>query len=410
LALTAQIFEPFAGWHHTKYVSFLLPPLIRLLEAGQLERIVLTTTTMHRDSAYFADLLSRYESKIELDVVYVENIGAGHIVSKMLLDSVKRNRPDYLVSTSANNGALTLALRSLYRSEFRNRQLTSIGVIHNGFYESVRGLKDRAKDAIHRFSRRFSPWSELHVVNPLLHSFLERRGGWTQGRLRLLPDPVDLVAPVTKAAARERLQIPVDGTYIGQVGKSDPRKAIPELLAAFRAARLSSDQRLLLAGSLHPPYKTLIEREYADLVREQRLILIDRYLRHEELHLANSALDVAAVTYYTDQLSGNMLAAIAAERPVLADKGGYTGMVIDKFDAGYAVDIRDHDALTATINNAMSKSVGFHISSSARRLLQFHDPQNFADTLLRTLYQRLGVPTAGIKTWDWALGTETKSK
>jgi glycosyltransferase involved in cell wall biosynthesis len=213
-------------------------------------------------------------------------------------------------------------------------------------------------------------------------------------------------APISKVDARKRLLIPVEGTYVGQIGKSDQRKAIPEMLAAFRAAQLGPEQRLVLAGSLHPPYKTLIDARYADLLMQGRLILIDRYLRPDELHAANCAMDVVAVACYTDELSGSLLAALAAERPVLAGHRGYTGMIIEKFDVGYAADIKNHAALTSTIQAAVRASAAFQFPSKARRLLRFHDPQNFADTLLRQLYARLDIPSPDLKTWDWALQGE----
>ncbi len=237
--MIAQVFEPFSGGHHTKYVAFMLPALVRLLDEGRLERVILTTTSRHRESPFFADSLSQYASKVVFDVVAAGDIyDRGHEVSAMLLDSLERNRPDYVVFTSADNGALTLALRCLVRSRFRARDVTSVGILHYGFHEPARGVRDRLQDGVHRFSRRFSPWSEVHVVNPQLYDFIRRRAGWAQRRLRLLPDPVEPRAPVAKVRAREALGIPVDGTYLAAVGKSNSTKAIPDLLAAFRAARL----------------------------------------------------------------------------------------------------------------------------------------------------------------------------
>lgn len=403
--MRVQIFEPFAGGHHTEYVAFLLPELVRLLDAGRIEKIVLTTTSRHRESSAFADSLLAFEPKVTFDVVPAGDIyHSGSTVASILLDSIKRNRPDFVVSTSADNGALPLALRTLLRSDFRARRITSAGVFHYGSHEGVRGVRNRARDAALHFAQRFSPWSERHFVNPLLYEYTARRAGLTDGRAKLLPHPVARKPLIAKPDARRSLGIPVDGTYIGQIGKSDGRKAVPELLAAFRAARLPSDRRLLLAGTQYGPYKDLVEQQYGDLIEEGRLIVVDRYLRPDEFHVANCAVDAVSVAYYTDQLSANLLAALAAERPVIGDRRGYSGMVIDTFAAGYAADIRDRPELTSAVVAAMNGAPAFQLSEKARRLLEFHRPQNFVATLLAGLYRRLGDAPATTTSWDWVLG------
>ena len=48
------------------------------------------------------------------------------------------------------------------------------------------------------------------------------------------------------------------------------------------------------------------------MLRDGRLIVLDRYLPREELFVATCAMDVISVAYYTDQLSANLLAAVAA--------------------------------------------------------------------------------------------------
>jgi glycosyltransferase involved in cell wall biosynthesis len=402
-----QIFEPFSGGHQTEYVAFLLPTLVRLREAGKLERIVLTTTSRHRETAAFAELLAPFASNVDFDVVAAGDIyDSGTTVTEILLDAVKRNRPDYIVSTSADNGALALAVRCLAGSDFRSRRITSVGVLHYGSPRSARGVRNRLTAGAQTFSRRFGPWSELHVVNPLLYDATVRQGRWAEDRVKLLPHPVAVQPGIPKPVARRSLGIPVDGTYLGQIGKSDGRKAIPELLAAFRAAQLPADRRILLAGTQHEPHKRLIDEHYADMLRDGRLIVLDRYLPREELFVATCAMDVISVAYYTDQLSANLLAAVAAGRPVIGERTGYTGTIVDAFAVGYATDIRNPADFAASVTAAFAESPDFQLSEAARRLLHFHDPQHFVDTLLRPLYARLGLAPVGSPSWNWALGRD----
>src|ERR1700682_3578879 len=104
--ITVQIFELFSGLHHSLYLANVIPSLLPLLESGHVRRIIVTTSRDHFTSSDFADRLARYSSKVHFDVVdeNVHNI-RGDRVTAILLDSLKRNRPNYLISTSANKGA-----------------------------------------------------------------------------------------------------------------------------------------------------------------------------------------------------------------------------------------------------------------------------------------------------------------
>jgi len=400
--MTVAIFEPFSGGHHTKYVALILPTLEGLRARGLIDRIVVITSTTHRESAAFADRLAAFTTSVDFDVVKGDfRSEPGHKVTQMLVEAIKRHQPDFLISTSANNGALTLALQSFFDRSFRARGMTSVGIIHNGFSAPVSRIGDRLRDGIHRFSRRYAPWSEIHIVNPVLFEHVRLQGSWTSGRLKMLPDPV--ARPDGDFAdARRELNLPLEGFIIGMIGQSDGRKALPELLSAFREARLGPDHRLLIAGTLHDPYREHLAQEYCDELRDGRILVIDRYLHPRELQAANAACDVIAVTYYTDELSSNLLAATAARRPLIASSVGYTGMMVNTFRLGWSCDVFDHAAFTEAIRKAATEARDYLPSDAADRLLQFHDPQNFVNTLLRSLYSRLAIPAPDVKSWKWA--------
>ena len=409
--MKVHVFEPFAGWHHTKYVALLLPTLVRMRSAGLLSDVIFTTTTSHYQSEYFADLLSKFETFVTFDIIPATHHRLrGFQVSQLLVEAVRRIRPDCVISTSANNGLAPLAARAFFGSPISGPDMISAGVIHNGFAGSVRGVRNRLSDGVQQFGRRYAPWSELHVVNPLLYETVISQNRDRPHRVKLLPDPVMIPVKLSRGSARELLGIPPDGRYVGQIGKSDGRKAIPELLSAFRSAKLNPNDRLLIAGKLYEPYRELIERDYAELLEAKRIVLIDRYLSERELKAAYFAVDVAAVAYYIEELSGIMLAAIAAGVPVLASETGYTGMIIRTFDVGWSVDIRNATSFVAGIETALSNSASYTPSDRAQRLLAFHDPQNFVDTLLRSLYERLELPTVQIKTWDWVMDDSDVSR
>jgi glycosyltransferase involved in cell wall biosynthesis len=408
--LRVEIFEPFAGWHHTKYIAMLLPALERLLRQGALHEVVVTTTDSHRTSRHFRDHLERFASTIRFDTFSADyRTLDGDQVSRALLASVRRNCPDFVVSTSANNGALSTALRSLATSPLRNGRVSSIGILHNGFVTPPQGIRDRSRDLVHRVSRFLTPWSEVGTVNPLLFDTIRKQGRWSPANLRLLPDPVEQRAPISKSAARAALGIPVDGTYVVQIGKTDPRKAVPELLRAFRETGPRVGVRLLLAGELYPTHRALTQGPFRDLVEAGSIVVIDRYLTPDEMHLANQAADVIAVTYYTDELSGTLLAATAGSRPVIASDNGYTGMMIERFGVGWGCEVTDRKSFARALAFGIAGAHGFSLTPRARRLLEFHDPENFSASVFQALYRRLNIHVKALRTWEWVLTGEAAS-
>lgn len=324
--MKVQIFEPFVGAHHTKYLRTLLPSLVCLQRTGSVGDIVVTISQEHRTSDSFTDQLVRFEGPVAFDPA-VPRLGStrggpGYTVTGALLRAVARCRPDFLVCTSANQGAATLALTArLHPAPWR--RMWSIAVLHNGFPNGVRGMDEFVRDGIHRFSRANAPFDELMFVNPLLFQTVAAQLRRSKRRVSLLPDPVDRREPVERGLARASLLMPVGGRYVGCVGRTDARKRIPELLAAFRETSRGPMERLLLAGRLWASHRSLIERQYSDLLRSERLLLIDRYLAECEMDAAYGACDAVVVAQYpTSELSGSLLAAIAAGKPVIADRNG----------------------------------------------------------------------------------------
>ncbi len=403
--MIVQIFEPFGGGHHTKYIRALLPALIRLREQGYVRKVVVTTSAAHRDSPAFRDQLAHYAADVDFDVSlppFVFKMNASGAIAGALLDSVARVRPDYLISTTADIQSVALASRAVLRARSLPKSIHSVGIFHAGYGDMAQRPNDRLKDAVYRFAWRFSPWSQVHTVNPMLYESLEQRER-DAGRLRVLPHPVERLGQIDKAVARRTLGIPVEGRYIGCIGTGDRRKAIPELLHAFRAAASGPRDRFLLAGRLEERYRALIAREFFDLVRAGRLIVIDRYLTTAEHAAGLCAVDVCAVVYYPKPgLSANLLEAACAGRPVVAGACGYTGMAVERFGLGWTCDVRNRDALAATIRTALAESVEYRAGAKVARLLAFHDPENYAGTVLGPLYERAGLPPPQTRTWEWA--------
>jgi glycosyltransferase involved in cell wall biosynthesis len=404
-----QVFEQFEGGHHTNYIEALLPELANLVDKNIIEEVVITITHRHFTALQGSDVFKQFAALINFDpslplVSPNPSLNDRQQITTHLLQAIAHHRPDYLISTSADYESLFLAIRRRFGLSSLPKQLVSLGMFHYG-YAGVVGSKrsDRFKQLIYGFAWKQAPWSRLLMVNPMIYEALSHESHRFRQRVGLLPDPVPSSVYSDKITARKMLNLPTEGRYVGFIGVMDTRKAIPELLRAWQAAQSDANDYLLLAGRLDPGYRQLIEAEFSELLQQGRIILLDQHLTVEQLIAGYSALDVVAVVQYRRaNLSENLLKAIAAGRPAIVDRYGYTGMVVERFQAGYACDVTDAAALTATLKVALAESPSYTRSPQAERLIQFHHPSNFAHTVLQGLTGLLPADySSEIKTWEW---------
>jgi glycosyltransferase involved in cell wall biosynthesis len=261
------------------------------------------------------------------------------------------------------------------------RRCTTPGEVclHFGYGRIGGGLKCRLRDAVKVATIALSRWDVVHVVNALFYEYLQELPEFIRRRVRLLPDPIAPNPRLPKDESRRRLGLPTDGRYLGIVGSLDPRKAIVELLAAFRAAASDREDRLLLAGKMHPVFRQVIADKYSDLVRNGQIHVLDRYLSQDEIFTALTALDVVCTPYPGfGNLSATLLNAVSAGRPVLTHNFGWSKAMVERFRLGWSCSVLDRHEFERSIQVALEYGDDYRESESARSLLEFHSPTNFA--------------------------------
>lgn len=404
-----QVFEQFEGGHHTNYIEALLPELARLVDKKIIDQVVITVTQKHFTALQASAVVQQVSDLIQFDpslprVSPNPSWKERKQITNHLLNAIKQHQPDYLISTSADYESLFLAIRRWFGLPSLPKQLISLGIFHYG-YVGAAGTKrsDRIKQLIYSFAWKNSTWSRLLMVNPMVYEALSQKNFPLRQRIGLLPDPVPSSIYSDKITARKMLNLPTEGRYVGFIGVMDARKAIPELLAAWQAAQSDANDYLLLAGQIDPGYRQLLETEYSELLQQGRIILLDQHLSPDQLIAGYSALDVVAVVQYQrSNLSANLLKAIAAGRPAIVDRYGYTGMLVERFQVGRACDVTNHADLTATLKMVLADSLNYTLSANAKRLIQFHHPNNFAHTVLEGLAGLLPPDySSETKSWEW---------
>jgi glycosyltransferase involved in cell wall biosynthesis len=397
------VFEQWHGGHHFNYLECILPRLAKMVDRVEIH---VTNRTFQspdfRTQLRSAHALPNVDFKPVLPEISPALAPRDRIqASRNLVQSMKSARPDMTLIPSADAPAMALAFANCAFVNLLKRLGPVEGTFHTG-YGNVRKMKHRAKESVYSLVYRRVPLTAINFVNANYYEFIRGRGFASSSRMKLVGDPVVQPARIGREAARRLLGIPLEGRYLGILGSLDPRKAIPDLLAAFRAAHLVDSDRLLLAGRLAPSFAELIDREYGDLVKSGRLVVLNRFLTEEELLHGYEALDLATIAYYDfPGLASLALKAIAAGRPVIGHDLGWFGMIVKRFDNGAVVNIYDTAAFAEALRKALDRSASYVETEGIRRLLAFHRVSNFVDNMLENVGAMSGHARQGPAcTWD----------
>jgi glycosyltransferase involved in cell wall biosynthesis len=401
------VFEQWRGGHYFNYLESLVPRLSELAD-----EVVVAVTRQAIESDRFKAQLGAIATlpkvRFEASVPAADPALPTRERLRLLLNlraAIAETRPDYLMVPSADAQTLAMAAFGHLGLSILPRGLPSEATFHNGYGPAVNNRRQLLKEWIYRAAYSGCTWTHLNFVNFLyLEHAAQKRRSWVN-RARLMADPVPQAPRLDRIAARRLLGVPEQGRYLGLLGGLDQRKALPELLAAFRKAALGAHDRLLLGGRLDLDFRRLIDSEYQDLIRADRLILIDRFLTDEELLQGFGALDVVCATYRDfPGLASLLLKGLAAGRPVLAQKFGWSEALINRFAIGHTADIYEIEEFAKTLRTALEASGDYIETEAVRRLLEFHDPANFTAAMSERLRCLTGKPvTHEIKTWEWVL-------
>jgi glycosyltransferase involved in cell wall biosynthesis len=398
------IYQQFHPGHHYHYVKYLIPGLRRITSD-----ITVAVTPEGRASEEFSTLLAPLAGDVRFDDSLPP--GLDRILKNErwklhtdLRHAVARVKPDYVLVPSGDPHTTVMGLfRLAGLGGLPGRPPAEIGV-HFGRGSAAVGGKQLLRERIDEWKLAAAGWTRVHIVNLLFYEAIVQRGGALARAATFVPHPIGTIASTGRTVARRALGLPEDGRLIGVAGEIDRRKAIGELLAAFKAIGGRPTDRILLAGSLHPMHRETIRLHHSDLVGSGRLIVMDEFLDRDAYQAVFSAVDLMCVPYPGfAAVSSVLLESLAAGRPVLANDAGWCRVIVDRFAAGWACDVLDPAAFASTLRQALDECEGYRQTEAITRLLAFHSPENFVALWLERVNQLCGQPPAEMRTWDWVV-------
>lgn len=210
-----------------------------------------------------------------------------------------------------------------------------------------------------------------------------------------LADPVDPYPsyPLPVETLREHLGIQAGRMVFLLFGALDGRKGIDQLLDAIALLPPDLCQRLclLLVGATNPTEQALIRPKIERLRQTHPVQVIEHYqfVSEEEVPSYFQLADVVLATYQRHVgMSGILLLAAAAGKPVLSSNYGLMGELVRRYDLGMAVASTVPAAIARGLTHCLSTNPATLRNLSA---MQSFAEQNSAQHYARTIFQQLGL-------------------
>lgn len=278
-------------------------------------------------------------------------------------------------------------------------------------YEPCVTLREKLARTLWFASVRRSPFDAIHHMDPIIYQEAIRRAPDLEGRLKVIPDPVDPIeADITIAEARKRFNLPAEGRIAGCVGVLDLRKGMDLLLWAFARCiengTLSAERdRLLLVGKQDAAVASLLANEMKPLVDRGAIVSISRFVSDVEMSNAITAMDLVVTPYPKHIGSASIVIRAAAQRrPVLASDFGWLGTLVRRLGLGSVCDVLDPAQFAEALPRAFDAATGFQPTELAQRFVSYSAVENFQAHWVQRLARRLGLTPPPVVRWQDVIG------
>jgi glycosyltransferase involved in cell wall biosynthesis len=260
----------------------------------------------------------------------------------------------------------------------------------------VRAPRSSLEGARRSLFRRFVATTSLKacfsIDRPLVDAHCSDTRPWA--KLRYLPDPVDAIPKVARAAARRRFAVPPSAVVVLVYGSLGVRKGLQYLLPAVSAAN-RPELRVLVAGRLDDYTARLLrEPEAVALSAASRLIVHDGWVDEALQAELFAAADVMWLGYWNHwQSSGVLAQAARAGLASIACDAGLTGWMAGRAHCAEVVPVDRVDAVAAALQRlADSPPLRARLGRNGQEAFRGHSPEIAGALIAAALAQASGAP------------------
>lgn len=175
----------------------------------------------------------------------------------------------------------------------------------------------------------------LLTIDELLEQETKKKCPRNAHKLGFVPDPAELTSNFDQASARSLLGISEKDFVILVYGVIDDRKGVENLLAGVRNKPFPKNVKILAMGRHTPELRE-------KLSNEPQVISINQYVDTPTEEAGFRAADVVWIGYRAHYaMSGVLVLAAFARKPVIATRNGLIGWIAQRYHLGPVLDCED---------------------------------------------------------------------
>lgn len=197
-----------------------------------------------------------------------------------------------------------------------------------------------------------SPQEEAHMRSHLS----------SHGNIQVIPCGTDIgrYGAMTRAEARQKLDIPLDAKVVFYIGRFDPRKGIETLVRAVAQSKFRTDDtlRLIIGGGSRPGEKDGWERDRIEGI-VQDLDLADHTqfpgrISNDALPYYYAAADVSVVPSHYEPFGLVAIESMASRTPVIASDVGGLQFTVLPHETGLLIPAKDIPGFSRAIDQILA--------------------------------------------------------
>jgi glycosyltransferase involved in cell wall biosynthesis len=399
-----MLFSIAVGGHYSNYIQCLIDYWCRNKFAGKL--YILTSPKFiekHFESIKIAtncedfnvEFVSITESEYSEVLSQKRGLGIALAEWKLLKKYIKKLQVSHCLLMFLDHFQLLLALGFILPCEFSGIYFRP--AFH---YSNFSSYVFRYDDLLRQWRQRALIFQALKnsrlkfifCLDPFVLKHFEK--SQNKSKTIFLPDPIrKFKSDISQAELfKARLQISETRRIFLLFGQLDERKGIYQLLQAIELlpANLCEKLCLLLVGSMTPQDQQLIEAliQKMSCLLPIQIVVKNEFVSELEMQRYFQISDVVLAPYQRHVgMSGILLLAAAAQKPILSSNYGLMGEIAHQYELGLAVDSASPHSVAQALTRLLTEQPEkFCNPSKMQCLVEQHEADKFAQTIFTHIF------------------------
>ena len=197
----------------------------------------------------------------------------------------------------------------------------------------------------------------------------------------LLNDPVEDFSECSKFDLRKKYNWDPEKKILLAIGVMIPEKRMDLLVKAFLDSNIQSDRLLILAGKFDKSLYEELQKMIQESPYGKQIILINRWLKNEEVNEMIAAADYISVAYANHFSNASILfRSIKAGKFALVSHNGWIGRYAKKYKCGVSVNIFSEESYRDGINKLFCHTGNLQTDWNANE----HSESSFLDVIQKS--------------------------